>query len=639
MSNAGEDDFRIRIERSKSPRSSRGGRPRAKSFYSSVAPKRGGGRGRPNRSQRSTSQRTFHRRVVVQASIKKIAGFGAAKLKDHLKYLERDATQKDASPGKLYGSLIHDVDAESFQTRCKDDRHHFRFIVSPEDAEKMSDLTGFTRELVSRMESDLGTKLDWVAVDHYDTAQPHTHLTVRGVRDDGKDLVIPRKYISHGMRERAQALASLELGPVTELERRSKMARTITAERMTDLDKTIDQMRDGDIVNLAQPAEQKNLWRKQLIRKRMETLRKMGLAEYEGKALWRMSPKWTATLTRMGEQNDILKTLHRAMAKQGMEQTLGPDAIFDPADIHGQPVTGIVKSYGRRDDRQEKGFVVIESLQGRVVFAAVSENEAFSSLKTGQVVTFGIHSQGPRAIDKSIAAIAQDQAGIYSPMHHQLERNESEAYVKSHVRRLEALRRSNVVIRNQDGSWRIPEDYLERVNDYEAERAKRLPTPLQRNNKITLQQMETARGATWLDRALVEEKLMGLPEENPVRASAAKRLEVLKGSGFEIGKDGKLPSDTLSRLKDMDLKEAGENLSKSLSKPYVTAQDYGRIDGTYVQTIDRPSGKFAIIERSREFTLVPWRPVMERRLGQSISGTIGGSGISWDVTGRRGPSR
>jgi len=142
-----------------------------------------------------------------------------------------------------------------------------------------------------------------------------------------------------------------------------------------------------------------------------------------------------------------------------------------------------------------------------------------------------------------------------------------------------------------------------------------------------------------LDRALVEEKLTGLPDNNPVRASAVKRLEMLKGEGLQVGKDGKLPSDTLNRLKDMDLQAAGENLSKSLGKPYVTAQARGHIDGTYVQTVDRPSGKFAIIEKSREFTLVPWRPIMERRLGQSISGTIGGGGISWDVTGRRGPSR
>jgi type IV secretory pathway VirD2 relaxase len=102
-----------------------------------------------------------------------MAGTGAAKLKDHLAYLERDATQKDASPGKLYGSLIHEADAESFHARCKNDRHHFRSVVPPEDAEQMTDLMAYTSELVSRMEGDLGTKLDWVAIDHYDTIPPN----------------------------------------------------------------------------------------------------------------------------------------------------------------------------------------------------------------------------------------------------------------------------------------------------------------------------------------------------------------------------------------------------------------------------------------------------------------------------------
>ena len=85
----------------------------------------------------------------------------------------------------------------------------------------MTDLRAYTRELVGRMESDLGTRLDWVAVDHYDTAQPHVHLEVRGKRDDGRDLVIPRVSLSRGMRELAQDLASIELGPVTEVERRA----------------------------------------------------------------------------------------------------------------------------------------------------------------------------------------------------------------------------------------------------------------------------------------------------------------------------------------------------------------------------------------------------------------------------------
>ena len=78
-----------------------------------------------------------------------------------------------------------------------------------------------------------------------------------------------------------------------------------------------------------------------------------------------------------------------------------------------------------------------------------------------------------------------------------------------------------------------------------------------------------------------------------------------------------------------------------IGKPYASASGSRHIEGVFKDTIERPSGKFAIIEKSREFTLVPWRPVMERRRGLSIIGRAsGGGGISWDVRGRdRGLSR
>ena len=53
-----------------------------------------------------------------------------------------------------------------------------------------------------QMEEDLGTKLDWVAADHFNTGHPHSHIVVRGRDDEGNDLVIVRDYISHGMRAR-----------------------------------------------------------------------------------------------------------------------------------------------------------------------------------------------------------------------------------------------------------------------------------------------------------------------------------------------------------------------------------------------------------------------------------------------------
>src|SRR5205085_6606094 len=104
----------------------------------------------------------------------------------------------------------------AFAERSKDDRHHFRFIVSPQDAEQLSDLRAFTRDLMAQAERDLGTKLDWIGVDHWNTDNPHIHVIVRGKGDDGRDLVIARDYLSHGLRARAAHRVTLELGPLND---------------------------------------------------------------------------------------------------------------------------------------------------------------------------------------------------------------------------------------------------------------------------------------------------------------------------------------------------------------------------------------------------------------------------------------
>ena len=82
----------------------------------------------------------------------------------------------------------------------------------------MTDFKAFTRDLMAQAERDLGTRLDWVAVEHHNTEHPHVHVLVRGRADDGTDLVISRDYIRDGMRSRAQALVTMELGPRTDLE-------------------------------------------------------------------------------------------------------------------------------------------------------------------------------------------------------------------------------------------------------------------------------------------------------------------------------------------------------------------------------------------------------------------------------------
>ena len=50
----------------------------------------------------------------------------------------------------MFDASAEDADAKVFAERCEDDRHHFRFTVSPEDAAEMADLRAFTRELDGR---------------------------------------------------------------------------------------------------------------------------------------------------------------------------------------------------------------------------------------------------------------------------------------------------------------------------------------------------------------------------------------------------------------------------------------------------------------------------------------------------------
>ena len=109
-----------------------------------------------------------------------------APLVPHLNYLRRDGVTRDGEPARMFGADGEDIDHRAFAERCEDDRHHFRFIVSPEDAAELSDLKAFTRDLMADAERDLGTRLDWVAVDHGNTGHPHIHVILRGRTDAGQ---------------------------------------------------------------------------------------------------------------------------------------------------------------------------------------------------------------------------------------------------------------------------------------------------------------------------------------------------------------------------------------------------------------------------------------------------------------------
>lgn len=251
----GENDFRVRPGRIRGARAGK-----AKSFVNQVprAAQKAGhlasqtGAGLGAKLGRSTfgrgriafsHSRLFSpsRRVMVKARIArhKSRAFRSAPLSAHLSYLKREGVARDGEKARLFDADSDRADDAAFAERCDGDRHHFRFIISPEDASEMTDLRAFTRDLAHQMEADLGTRLDWVAVDHWNTDNPHVHLLLRGVDDNGRDLVISRDYISRGLRARAEELVSIELGSKPEHEIRSALEREVSAERSTRLDAEI----------------------------------------------------------------------------------------------------------------------------------------------------------------------------------------------------------------------------------------------------------------------------------------------------------------------------------------------------------------------------------------------------------------
>jgi type IV secretory pathway VirD2 relaxase len=128
---------------------------------------------------RAEAHRPDARRVVVKARVVRLTVTGAKSAALHLRYIERDGVEADGSKGVLYGP-DGPVRRRTFEEPRLGEAHQFRFIVSPEDASEL-DLTAYVRRLMTRIERDLGRKIEWAAVNHYDTGHPHAHIVVRGV--------------------------------------------------------------------------------------------------------------------------------------------------------------------------------------------------------------------------------------------------------------------------------------------------------------------------------------------------------------------------------------------------------------------------------------------------------------------------
>lgn len=391
----GNDEFHVRPGRIRSTRAARtkpflaqalqaahkaGGLPRAGGRRGSTF-----GRGRAASLAASRLLNNGARGAIVKARVvRQMRSPGA--LRAHIGYLQRDGVTRDGAQGKLFDAAGDEADGKAFTERCKDDRHHFRFIVSPDDAGELENLRTFTRELMDQASRDLGTRLDWVAIDHWNTEHPHVHILVCGRADDGKDLVISRDYISTGFRARAGDLVTRELGPRSELEVRSSLEAETTAERWTRIDRVLAReagAADG-VIDLRPSRDAWGDPLREIRIGRMRTLERLGLAEPAGPARWVLATEAEQRLRELGERGDIIKRLHKSLAKDGAARA--PSSWALEGERHGEPVIGRLITRGLDDELGGSAFAVVDGIDGRVHHLKLPDVEAAGDGPIGGIV-------------------------------------------------------------------------------------------------------------------------------------------------------------------------------------------------------------------------------------------------------------
>ena len=523
--------------------------------------------GRGRSAALALSLRSPSRRVMIKARVVRHRGsrFRSAPLAKHVNYLKRDGVTRDGADARMFDARSDLPDERAFTDRCEEDRHHFRFIVSPEDATEMFDLRAFARELMIDAERDLGTKLDWIAVDHWNTDHPHIHVLVRGRADDGRDLVISRDYISRGFRARAEERVTLELGPRSEQEIRLALEKEVEAERWTNLDRALRNAADegAGMVNLRPGGPDSDPELRRLMIGRVAKLERLGLAEQVEPGCWTLKPGLEETLRDLGVRGDIVKTMHRTLLGGGREPDVSRFALH--GDAPGDPVLGRLVARGLQDELKGSAYAIVEGVDGRTHHLQFTDLELTGDAAPGAIV-------------------------------------EARAYEDAQGRK-----RLSLAVRSD----------------------------------LTLQQQTAAPGATWLDRQLLsrEPVVTGGGFGTEVRDAMDRRVEHLAGEGLARRQAQRVifARDLLQTLRKRELDSAAGKIGAETRLTYRPSAEGEYVQGIYRQRISLSSGRFAMIDDSLGFQLVPWRPALEQQLGRQVSGVmLPSGGVDWSFGRKRG---
>jgi type IV secretory pathway VirD2 relaxase len=375
----------------------RGERHRTRQWWLAVAKRQG----RATQSRRMNTRlghrgagvqrepHAFTQRSVVKVSYARNAR--SASWAAHGRYLAREGAQREEAKGLGFDSTRDDINLSQLLAGWQKagDPRLFRIIVSPENGAGM-DLREHARELVAQMERDLGTRLEWAAIDHHDTDNPHVHILIRGITEAGNALSIDRNYIKSGIRDRSQEMASRELGLRVERDILESRARVVTRDQFTEIDRTLIGRADAQSVVTFNDGQRRNDAARERHAQnvaRLGFLESMGLARQLNQLSWQISPDLEQTLRQHQLSIDIIKTRARHL-----------DRIHDrQAPLHvtelkpGEQVTGRVIGTGLENETTDRRYLMIEGNDGRLHYIrqtpAIEKARGEGRLRIGETVT------------------------------------------------------------------------------------------------------------------------------------------------------------------------------------------------------------------------------------------------------------
>jgi hypothetical protein len=299
----------------------------------------------------------------------------------------------------------------------------------------------------------------------------------------------------------------------------------------------------------------------------------------------------------------------------------------------------------------ERVYLVVDSIDGRVHHMEFKDPSWIEEIGRDMIIEAAPIVSGPRPADQNIASNVETDNGIYQPSRH-LERirdsfvrqdKDPEAFVRSHVRRLEALRRAGLVERIDADNWRVPKDIVERGQAYDLSHGGdglRIRTL----SAIGLDRQIASDGATWLDRQIIAEDRSEIRDSGfgrDVNKAISRRARRLVEMGLAIAKDGnvRVPVDTVATLERREVERVGHQMASERGLTYMPANAGEYVSGRLAGVANLASGRFAMIENGLGFQLVPWQPLLEKRIGQHIGGLQReDGGIEWIFGRNRGLS-